>query len=173
MQTKKIDIQQFVEKLQAVVNQPTWRVIHPADGWLFMDLGKQYQDSISDIDGSEKPYTKGEYQLQFKGDWIITQNEKLIEARATQSNETQEDYFTRMEALTSSFPIKSFSNVSHSYGSIIFEAENGCQLKVPVTGTDDALSFTIVELTADNKPTLYTHYRFDEGLGSLAEVSAR
>lgn len=173
MQTKKIDIQQFVEKLQAVVNQPIWRVIHPADGWLFMDLGKQYQDAISDKDGSEKPYTKGEYQLQIKGDWTIAQGEKVIGARVTQPDETQEKYFTRMEALANNFPMKSFSNALFSDGNVIFEAENGYQLKVSVTGTDDALSFTIVELTADSKPTAYTHYRFDEEIGSLLEVSSQ
>lgn len=173
MQSQQISLQQFVEKLQSVVGQPIWRVIHPADGWLSMDLGKEYQDFISDKDGSEKPYVKGEYQLQFKGDWIITRNEKMIGVRAVQPDEKQENYFDRMEKLANSFPIKAFSHVSISGNQIVFEAEDDYQLKVTVTGSDDALSLTAVALDGDSKPVAYTHYRFDKDLGSLAEVSAR
>jgi len=173
MLSQPITLQQFVEKLQTIIGQPIWRVIHPADGWLFVDLGKEYQDFIFSKDGSEKPYVKGEYQLQFKGDWTITQNEKVIEARTVQPNETQEKYFTRMDALTSNFPIKVFSIVSNSDNQVVFEAEKGYQLKVSVTGCDDALSLTAVDLDVENKPLAYIHYRFDEELGSLAQASSK
>lgn len=173
MQSQQISLQQFVEKLQVIVNQLIWRVIHPADGWLLLDLGKQYQDYISDKDGSEKPYTKGEYQLTIKGNWDITQNSSVVESREVKPDETQESYFTRMDTLVKNFPIKSLSGVSLTENSIVFNAENGLQLKVATTGSDDSLSLTVVNLDSENKPTAYTHHRYDEELKSLATISTQ
>lgn len=173
MQSQQISLQQFVEKLQVIVNQPIWRVIHPADGWLLLDLGKQYQDFISDKDGSEKPYTKGEYQLAIKGNWEITQNSDVIESRTVKHNETQESYFTRMDSLANNFPIKTISEISLSEADIVLSAEDGYQIKVTVTEKNDSLGLTIVQLDNENKPTAYTHHRYDDALQSLATISSQ
>lgn len=173
MTTQQISIQQFSEELKKIINQSVWRVIHPADGWLFLDLGKQYQDYILNRDGSKKPYTKGQYQLCIKGDWEIIQNDTSTESRAVRSGETQESYFTRMDNLVNHFPFKTISGINLLENNFVLYAENGFQLKVFVTGKDDALSLTIVEISADGKPISYTHHRFDKELGSLVEISSR
>lgn len=154
-----------------VIEQPIWRVIHPAGGWLFMDLGQQYQDFISDREGNEKPNSKGEYQLYIKGKWALTQNGKVVEIRTVGRDESQEMYFSRIESLASNFPIHSFTAVSLVNNEVVFEAQDGYQLKVHVTGNDDALSLTVVELGSNTIPLTYTHFRFNEELGFLAEIS--
>lgn len=173
MQSQQISLQQFVEKLQIVVNQPIWRAIHPAGGWLLLDLGKQYQDFISDKDGSEKPYTKGQYQLIIKGDWEIIQKSNAVESRTVMPNETQESYFTRMDTLVKNFPIKTLSEVTLKDDSIVFNAENDTLLKVAATGDDDSVGLTVVKLDNENKPIAYTHHRYDEELKSLASISTQ
>jgi hypothetical protein len=143
----------------------------PADGWLFLDLGRQYQDFISDKDGSEKPYAKGEYQLTIKGDWQIIQNGEPIESRAVKADETQEFYFTRMDNLVNNFPIKTISGVNLVENSVVFDTENDYQLQTTVSGQDDSLGLTVVQLDSENKPIAYIHHRYDEELSSLATIS--
>lgn len=172
MQTRYITLQHFVEKLQILTNQPIWRVIHPADGWLIIDLGRQYQDYIFDIEGGQKPYNKGEYQLTIKGHWEITQNEYLIDSKTLMADESQESYFTRMHNLVNNFPIKTISGVSFSDTIIILDTKNDYQLKVNVNNEADDIGLTIVQLSKDNKPKAYTHHRFDEKLNSFVTITS-
>lgn len=173
MSKQPISTQQFVEKLQVIVNQPIWRVIHPADGWLFLDLGKQYNDYISNKDGSEKSYTKGEYQLHIKSNWEITQNGIVIASRVVKKNETQEEYFSRLENLAKNFPCKSFTRIQLTNDEIMFSSGDGYQLEVAFTGHDDNLGFTIVQVSASNDAVAYSHLRYDETLKSLAIITSR
>lgn len=162
MQHQQTAINQFVKDLQVVVNQPIWRVIHPADGWLFLDLGKRYQDYISNETGSEKPYTKGIYQLYIRGNWQIIQGKAVVESRTVKPSESQEDYFSRMENIANDFPIKSISRVVHYGKSIVFNAGDGYQLEVDISDHDDSLRLTTVQLDKSNKPVDYRHFEYSE-----------
>lgn len=173
MQHQQISLPQFAESLQVVINQSIWRVIHPADGWLFLDIGQQYQDSIFNSGGTEQPYTKGKFQLHIKGDWTISRNEIVIESRTVKSGETQENYFARMEAIVQNFPMKSICSVNVNYGEVVFAAKNGYELKVMMTDHDDSLSLTVVELSNFSVPVAYTYFRHDEELKSLVTVSSQ
>lgn len=157
MQDQWIAHHQFIKDLQIIINQPIWRVIHPADGWLFLDLGKPYQDYISDEKGSEIPYIKGEYQLYITGDWQIAQNKTVVESRLVKPNEAQKDYFSRIEDVANNFPIKSISGVNYYDKNVVFNAGDGCHLTVDVTD-EDSLTLTIVQLDESNRPIAYRHF---------------
>ena len=162
MQHQQTAIHQFVKDLQVVINQPIWRVIHPADGWLFLDLGKRYQDYISDETGSEEPYPKGVYQLYIKGNWQVIRSKAVIESRTVKPSESQEDYFLRMEAVATNFPIRSISRVNQGDKTIIFNAGDGYRLEVNITEPDDSLRLTVVRVNKLNKPVSYRHFGYSQ-----------
>ena len=167
-----MSLHQFVEKLKAVVNLPIWRVIHPADGWLFLDIGQQYQDFILDKEGCEKPYVKGECQLNVKGNWTITHGGDIVESRMLKPDETQRDYFTRMEYVADNFPLTSISTVTHEDNCIVFGSVDDYQLRVIDSGKNDSLGLAVVSLNSSSQPVIYTHTRYDTELQSLVNFSS-
>jgi hypothetical protein len=171
MTSQKISLQQFVEKLQGVVGQPIWRVIHPADGWLFIDIGQQYSDTVPGKNGADEPYDKGQYQIHITGDWEVYSGDKLLETR-TVNGADQKTYFNRMDTLVSNFPIKVIEQIK-IVGENLIISGNDSYIKVPVSISSDSLSMTEVELSSTNEPIAYTHYRYEEEVGGLVEVSTK
>ena len=171
--SQKINSFQFIEKLQLVINKPIWRVIHPADGWLFLDFGRKYLDHLSGTDGKKVPYEKGEIRLYIKGDWTITKNGKTQNCRDVSPNETQKQFFSRMEFIVNNFPITFISRLEFAGGKVSFIDQNGFQLTVDMPATDDSLEFTVTELNDDNVPVAYTHYEFNESKQSLTMTGLR
>jgi len=169
MNKQPISLQDFIDALQIIVDQSIWRVIHPADGWLTIDLGKKYIDTVPSKGGKDEPYEKGQYQLHITGDWKVYRNEKLVESRNV-SDDDQKSYFDRMEKLVSNFPIRKIKSVNLNQDELIIEGEES-DIRIPVSDTADSLSLTAVELDNNNKPVSYTHCRFDEELERLVRIS--
>lgn len=170
MQIKPISFQQYIDSFQPIVGGSIWRVIHPADGWLTIDIGQKYFDTISGKDGNDEPYEKGQYQLHITGDWEVFSENKLVETRKVNEAD-QKTYFERMEKLATSFPLKTIDSVKFEENKLIISGD-GAQIRVPVKKDGESISFTIVELNQSNKPVSYTHYRYEDELQSLAEIKA-
>ena len=47
------------------------------------------------------------------------------------------------------------------------------ELKVPLSESSESISLRCVELDSDNKPTSYTHYRYDDEIGKLVPTSTK
>lgn len=170
-QTQQISLQQFVESFQAVVNKPIWRVIHPADGWLIIDIGQKYIDTIPGKDGVDEPYDKGQCQLYITGNWEVYSGNKLIETRKVNGVD-QKTYFNRMDKLVTNFPIKIVESVKLD-GNILIISGNSSNIRVSINRNAENISLTEVELNQSNKPISYTHYRYEKEIGDLARISTK
>lgn len=168
----KISTQEFVNVFQEIISLPWWRVIHPSAGWLFIDMGKSYQDYVSGENGEEKLYVRGIYQINVKGNWYIEKNEKIVNSRNVGKNETQKEYFDRMESIVNNFPIKFVISIKFENEKLVFEANDDYKICVSLPKDADSLSFTKVELDKNNKPINYTHWRYSEDLKSLAKIES-
>lgn len=171
MNKKPISLSDFVSVFKDVFEKPIWRVIHPADGWLFIDIGQKYTDVIPGKGGVDEPYDKGQYQIHITGNWEVYSGDKLLETRKV-NGANQKTYFDRMEKLVTNFPIKQIEQVRLD-GSNLIISGNNTNIKIPVNTTSNSLSMTKVELNLSNKPISYTHYRYEEEIGSLAEISTK
>ncbi len=170
MQTKSISFQQFIANFQPIVGNSIWRVIHPADGWLTIDIGQKYTDTIPGKDGDDEPYDKGQYQLHITGDWEIFSGDKLIETRKVNEAD-QKTYFERMDKLATNFPIKTIDSVKLEDNKLIISG-NGAQIRVPVNENGESISLTVVKLSQSNEPISYAHFRYEDELKSLAIVES-
>ena len=168
----KISTQEFVNVFQEIISLPWWRVIHPSAGWLFIDMGKSYQDYVSGENGEEKLYVRGIYQINVKGNWYIEKNEKIVNSRNVGKNETQKEYFDRMENIVNNFPIKFVTAIEFENEKIIFEANDDYKICVSTPKEVDSLSFTKVELDKNSKPIHYIHWRYSEDLKSIAKIES-
>lgn len=171
MQAQQISLQQFVENLRVMVGESIWRTIHPADGWLIIDIGQKYRDTIPGKGGIDEPYDKGQFQLRITGDWEVYSGDKLIETRKV-NDDNQKAYFDRMDKLVTNFPIKTIENIEF-YDSSLIISGNGVDVRVPIRTDTDSISFTKVELSQSKEPIIYTHYRYEEKVGGLAKISTQ
>lgn len=162
---KEISSEQMVQALKKLQSYSIWRVIHPADGWLIIDLGEKYMSSFPSTGGIDEPYERGEYDLMIQSDWEIYSDNTVV-AQREMGHETRHDYFTRMDELCSNFPIKKIETVTVK-GNFIRLTEGKNEMRLPLTEPLDGIHLTYTELSALKKPKSYHHYRFDEELNSL------
>lgn len=165
MNKQTISLREFVDAFQVIIGKPIWRVIHPADGWLTIDLGQKYTDSLPGKGGQDEPYQRGQYQLHIIGDWEVYTNGSLFESRQVNDND-QSAYFSRMDVLVNDFPLTSIDSIVFENDNLILKGDNS-ELRVPISDTSESISLSYVELDSDNKPTSYTHYRYDDAIGKL------
>ncbi len=170
MNKKSISLLQFGEGFQPIVGSSIWRVIHPADGWLTIDIGQKYSDTIPSKDGSDEPYDKGQYQLHITGDWEVFSGDELVETRKVNGAD-QKTYFERMDKLAINFPLKTIDAVKFKDNKLIISGD-GAQIRVPVNEDGESIGLTVVKLSQSNEPTSYTHYRYEDELRSLAIVES-
>lgn len=171
MNKKAIPLQVFVDAFQVIVGKPIWRVIHPADGWLTIDLGQKYTDSLPGKDGKDEPYQRGQYQLHITADWEIYVKGELSESRKVNGS-SQSDYFSRMDKLVSNFPLLQIDSITLENNYLILK-DSESEIRVPVNESSESISLSSVELDTSNKPTFYTHYRFDDELGQLVTITTK
>ena len=171
MNKQTISLQDFVDAFQVIVGQSIWRVIHPADGWLTIDFGRKYMDTIPGKDGKNEPYDKGQYQIHITGDWKVYKDSGLVESRGVNGDD-QKSYFGRMEKLATNFPLTEITSVNFDDSELAI-ISNNFTIRIPVSTDSDYISLTSVGLDNDDKPFSYTHYRFDEKLGQLARISTK
>lgn len=175
MTKNPISLQDFSSAFQAIVDKPIWRVIHPADGWLTIDLGQKYTDSLPGKDGKDEPYQRGQYQLHITADWEIYVNGELSESRKVNGS-SQSDYFSRMDKLVSNFPLIQIDSITLENNTLILkdsEKDSESEIRVPINESSESISLSSVELDTSNKPTFYTHYRFDDELGQLVTITTK
>lgn len=171
MELRSITLQEFTSVLQSFRSQPIWRVIHPADGWLLFDLGEEYQGRISGVNGEERPYPQGQFQLTIRGDWRLWQNSVLVNSREVQENETQKEYFERLEKLVQNFSLTAFEKIEITRNLLSF-FQGDSRLDIDFSLNFDVVTLTYVDLDAQKTPVKFTHYRFDKEKNSLVEVTA-
>ncbi|NLG06736.1 MAG: hypothetical protein GX559_03520 [Candidatus Pacebacteria bacterium] len=171
MNKQVIFLQNFVLAFQKIVDESIWRVIHPADGWLTIDLGQKYTDTLPGTDGQDEPYIRGQHQIHITGDWEIYTNDKLIESRKVHGDD-RAAYFNRMEQLADNFPLTQVQSVILEEGQLLIK-DGQSKISIPVSETLESLSLSSVELDANHRPIAYTHYRFDEELGKLVAISVK
>lgn len=169
MNKQVISLQNFVSAFQKIVDESIWRVIHPADGWLTIDLGQKYTDTLPGTDGQDEPYIRGQHQLHITGDWEIYTNDKLVESRKVHGDDRLA-YFNRMERLIDNFPLTKVQSVTLEKGQLVIK-DGQSKISIPVSETLESVSLSLVELDANHRPGAYTHYRFDEELGKLVAIS--
>ena len=166
MNTKQISLPVFADSFRVIIGKSIWKVIHPADGWLTIDIGEKYIDTLPGKDGKDELYEKGQYQIHVHSDWEVYIKGELVESRQVNNND-QITYFDRMEKLASNFPIKKITSVELVDNTLVISGNNA-EIKIYVSESSDSISLTGVELNADKNPISYTLYRFNEKLGSLA-----
>ncbi|OGJ37837.1 MAG: hypothetical protein A2383_01990 [Candidatus Pacebacteria bacterium RIFOXYB1_FULL_39_46] len=171
MNKQSISIQDFILSFKEVIGKSIWRVIHPADGWLTIDLGQKYTDTLPGKDGQDEPYERGRYQIHITGNWKVYKNGELIESRNVDGDD-QKAYFDRMEELAANFPLVTVESVKLNKNHLVI-IDKQFEIRVPVAESTDSISLSVVELDANNKPVSYSHYRFDEELGKLASISTK
>lgn len=171
MTKNPISLQDFLSTFQVIVRKPIWRVIHPADGWLTIDLGQKYTDSLPGNDGQDEPYQRGQYQLHITGDWEVYTNGELSESRRV-NGDNQSTYFSRMDILVNNFPLTSVDSIIFENDNLIFKGDNS-ELRVPLSESSESISLSCVELDSDNQPTSHTHYRYDDEIGKLVIITTK
>lgn len=171
MNKQTISLQDFVDAFQVIINKSIWRVIHPADGWLTVDLGQKYTDSLPGKDGQDEPYQRGQYQLHITGDWELYTNGKLSESRQVNGDD-QSAYFSRMDALVNDFPLTNVDYLVFENDKLILKGDNS-ELRVPLSESSESISLSSVELDSDSNPVSYIHYRYDDELGKLVTITTK
>lgn len=171
MNNQTISLQDFVDAFQVIIDKSIWRVIHPADGWLTIDLGQKYIDSLPGKDGQDAPYQRGQYQLHITGDWEVYTNGELSESRQVNGDD-QSAYFSRMDDLVNNFPLSSIDSIVFENDKLTLKSDNS-ELRVPLSESFESISLSCVELDSDNQPTEYTHYRYDDELGKLVIITTK
>lgn len=166
-----ISLQDFSSALQVIIGKSIWRVIHPADGWLTIDIGQKYTDSLPSKGGQDEPYQRGQYQLHITGDWELYINGELSESREVNGDD-QAAYFSRMDKLVNNFPLTSIDSIVLENDTLILKSDSS-ELRVPLSDSSESISLSFVELSSDNKPTSYTHYRYDDELGKLVTTTTK
>jgi len=171
MKINPITKTQFLHYFKNIENSNIWQVIHPADGWLIIDLGIKYTDTVPGRNGQDQPYERGEYQIFIRGDWKIYKKNKLFATRQVK-NDNQKEYFDRMEQLTNDFPINKVKKVSLNKGTLIISGEDA-KIKILIDPTTDTISLSKVKLDANKQPLFYYHYGFAEKINGLAVIEAQ
>lgn len=169
MNKQRISLPDFVKAFKVLIGNPIWRVIHPADGWLIIDLGQRYTGTIPGAGGLDEPYDKGQYRLHIAGDWEVYSGNKLIETRKV-FYANQKEYFDRMDKLIQNFPVKVIEAIRVEHGAMLMAGSNA-YIRIPISKNPDSISLTEVELDSFNNAISYTHYRYEEALCSFVKVA--
>lgn len=171
MTKNPISLQDFSSAFQIIADKPIWRVTHPADGWLTIDLGQKYTDSLPGKDGKDEPYQRGQYQLHITSNWEVYTNGELYESRQV-NGDNKSAYFSRMDTLVNNFPLSSIDSIVFENDKLILKSDNS-ELRVPLSESSESISLSCVELDSDNQPTAYTHYRYDDEIGKLVTTTTK
>ena len=163
MLTKKsLSTTEFQELLNSGLNRRIWRAIHPAAGWLIFDMGEKIIGHILNEKGEETPYEQGEIVLRIKGNWVYRSRGKVVQSRQVRENETQKEYFDRIESLLENRQFEAIVSIEVGKNQISLLFDNGDQLVIQPNAYLETLAMSIFDYDLGRRITSAKHVRIDE-----------
>lgn len=136
------------ELLEQAQGKEIWRIIHPAGGWLFFDIGRRLPDVIYGLKGKTTPYDTGEIRIFIECDWEFWSRGKLIQSRQLRPGETNTEYFDRIEdGLIGQRTFKTISGTDLTGETLSIHFDNGEELRVFLGRPEQ--SFGVIVRTID------------------------
>lgn len=137
---KVISISEYVELLKKVTGKTIWKVAHPADGMLIIDLGRKLQ---------RNGFDEGEITMHIIGPWSYEQNDLEIQHSEAEESESRSDFFNRMDILEKNFPFSQFESVSLEKDTILFKGDNDKVFNIRPNSDGEYLDIRIVHSDTD------------------------